>query len=115
MADVHNYLRRVISEDGEFDWVHIMAAIHEIEGEDPPTPETVELMRDLAKFDGEIRLGGRSGAVPHALSPTDMIRSHAVQALARWDRDEHRDHIQDVADTAGSYQLKAITDSVLED
>ena len=84
MAEAHDYLRRVLSEEGEFDWHHVIAALHEVEAEDPPSEASVALMKDIAHFDGELRLGGESGT------------------------------IRLVSETAGSEQLRAISDVHLE-
>lgn len=114
MSEALSFMEQVIngrSGFGGFDWDHILAALHELEGD--RTPDAEAIMVDLAGFEGPLELAGRSANLPHALSPVDLLRSHAVQTLARWDPDAHRDVIQHVAETAEAAQLRAIAASCL--
>lgn len=106
MADVHGFLNRVMTENRRFDWRHIAAALRELTEDEQPSSDTVELVRQLARLDRDVEV--HDSTAPHAMSPTDMIRSHAVQALARWDASAHRDEIENVADTGSSDLLRAI-------
>jgi hypothetical protein len=49
----------------------------------PLRPEVERLLLDILKFEGELQLD-ESSEMPHRMSPENMLKSLAVQALARW-------------------------------
>ena len=71
------------------------------------------MLRDILAFDGHIELAEGS-ELPHAMPPEEMLKAHAVQALARADLEKHREAIQRVADAKeSSERLASIARSVL--
>lgn len=48
-----------------------------------PLPEVERLLLDVLKFEGELQLDETS-EMPHRMSPENMLKSLAVQALTRW-------------------------------
>ncbi len=49
----------------------------------PLTPETERLLIRIVRFEGLLRLTVSSD-MPHCMPPEDMLKSLAIQALARW-------------------------------
>jgi len=49
----------------------------------PLTPETERLLVGIVRFEGRLRLTV-SSEMPHSMPPEDMLKSIAIQALARW-------------------------------
>ena len=95
-----DYLRRVIAgvpvEGPGFRWTDILAALRVVAGDG--SEDAVALLRRMLDFDGELMLDEES-SLPHSMSPEDMLRSLALQALAKRDREKHRDAIKRVAES----------------
>lgn len=86
MAASHDVLRRATSGRAER-WDLLRAALRHVTA--AHSAESEKQLRGLLSRDFRIRLKAGSSA-PHAMSPEDMLRSEAIQALARWDRRKHR-------------------------
>lgn len=116
MSEAITYLKHVVEgrpDHAGFHWDHIMAALLEVEAE--RTPEAEEILVALARFRGPLELSDRSANLPHAMSPVDVLRSHAVQTLAAWDAGAFKDHIEHVSRTGESSNLRDIAASCLDD
>src|SRR5229473_3182447 len=49
----------------------------------PLTPEVERLLLAILRFEGELQLD-ESSELPHGMSPEEMLKSLAVQALGEW-------------------------------
>lgn len=84
----HALLRRVAGGRATpLPWATVRAALHEVAARQTRESETV--LRLLLRGDYCIPLSAGSDC-PHAMSPEDMVRCHAMQVLARWDLRRHR-------------------------
>ena len=112
MAASHEFLGRLLGHGAlaTYDWEEVRAAIHHVAA--TRVPESEDVLRRLLTTDFTVRLSEKSSA-PHALSPEDMLRSVAIQALGTWNRRRHRDVIARVARTSHSDLLVAIARSHL--
>src|SRR5438046_1073594 len=55
-----------------------------------PTPEAEQLMLDVLRFGGELRLLiDENSETPHGMTPEEMIKSLAVQTLGEWRGDHY--------------------------
>jgi len=101
-------LRRLVRNHNPatgYHWHALVNAVGEVAGS--PGEESERVLRDLLAFEGEVPLSDVS-PLPHAMSPVDSLKSHAVQALGSWDSAKHRDVITRVAERASSDLLGAI-------
>jgi len=101
VADSDELLRRVArgeTDPGGFHWGRIMQAMHEIASGPPPADRTdrERLLLELLDREGPVALQPDS-PLPHAMPPEHMLRTFAMQVLAKWDLDKHRDKIQALA------------------
>ena len=105
MAREHDVLRRVLSRRARrHDWHAVLQATHRIM--ERRTLESERLLARVLAFEGEVVLAG--GYLPHAMPAADMLRSLAIQTLARWNKRKHRGAIARIRDTTGSHHLAAI-------
>jgi hypothetical protein len=112
MAAEHDVLRGLLGlRAAPADWVELRAAMTAVTAR--PSKQSESVLRALLRPEFTVRLheGAES---PHAMSPADMLRSHAVQALARWNRTRHRDVIRRVARTTTSDLLAAVVRASLK-
>lgn len=86
MAASHDVLRRATNGSTER-WDRLRAALRQVTA--AHSAESEKLLRGLLGKDFRIQLEAGSSA-PHAMSPEDMLRSEAIQALGRWDQRKHR-------------------------
>ncbi|HEV8598317.1 MAG TPA: hypothetical protein VGQ69_03070 [Gemmatimonadales bacterium] len=114
MSLAHDHLERMLAGVGPGDepyhWHHLLGVLHAVCGERSPESET--LLRRVASSSGHCRLDQSEG-LPHAMSPEDVLRSLAVQTLAEWDLERHRDVIARAAELAGADHVSAIARSYL--
>lgn len=114
MSQAHDYLRQVLggSPTGEVvhPWHAVNEAFHEVMEDHSPESET--LLNRFLLFDGEIALEA-SGPRPHALSPEDHLRILAMQTLAAWDLEKHRDAINQAVGLAESDVVEDIARAML--
>lgn len=68
--------------DEKYRWPDLHAAMLQVISA-PLTSGTEHLLLSILRFDGRIRLD-TSYEVPHRMSAEDMLKSLAVQALAKW-------------------------------
>jgi hypothetical protein len=68
--------------DEKYRWQDLHAAMLQVISA-PLTSGTEHLLLSILRFDGRISLD-TSSEVPHRMSTEDMLKSLAVQALARW-------------------------------
>ena len=73
-----------------------------------PSAESTRVLREVLALPRGFALRLAPGDAPHAMSPADMMRSCAVQALARWDLETHRAAIRRVRAFTHSDLLLAI-------
>jgi hypothetical protein len=94
----HALIRRIAGGRARpLPWATVRAALHAVAARQNRESETV--LRLLLNRDYHIPLSAGSDG-PHAMSPEDMVRCHAMQVLARWDLRRHRTAIRRAA--AGS-------------
>jgi len=79
----------------------------------PHNPEVEQLLLALLRFDGEIRLHPES-ELPHSMSPEEMLKSLAIQTLARWTGLTYLGEMQRVQATAASPVLAGIVRTVIQ-
>ena len=140
MSDAHELIRQVLQGNAAegVDWHRLMGAMREVGGgeagkpggrwvgqsdgwtEGPPDgrtdalpQESEDVLHAVLGFRGHIVLAEGS-ELPHAMPPEEMLKAHAVQALARADLEKHREAIQRVADDPqSSERLAGIARGVL--
>lgn len=85
MSEALEYLEGVVSpqkgESSDNQWGDILGAVDFVFGE-PFSREAERVMLAALRFDGPVRLA-ESSEMPHSMAPEDMLRSFAVQWLAR--------------------------------
>ncbi|HSE27195.1 MAG TPA: hypothetical protein VLA95_03135 [Gemmatimonadales bacterium] len=112
MSHAHELVRTALRGDGaeRVHWQRLMAAMREVAGgaavagELPE--ESVAVLHSVLEFRGRVAVAEGS-ELPHAMPPEEMLRAHAVQALARADLERHRAAIQRVADAPESSERLA--------
>jgi hypothetical protein len=96
----------------EYRWEQLLSAMRSlISG--PPIPEVERLLVALLRFDGEIRLHPDS-ELPHSMPPEEMLKSLALQTLARWAGLTYLREMQRVQATAASPVLAGIARTVIQ-
>jgi hypothetical protein len=109
MARAHEHLERMLTGTGPgsqpYTWQHVLGALQAVCGERSSESEAV--LRKAASYEGRCQLDEGAG-LPHSMSPEDLLRSIAVQSLAEWDRNRHRDVIARAAALADSEHVAAI-------
>ncbi len=79
----------------------------------PLTWEAERLLLDLIRFEGRLRLTV-SSEMPHSMSPEDMLKSLAVQTLARWTGLAHLREMRRVQLTTQSSSLASLVSDVIQ-
>ncbi len=97
----------------EVRWEDLEAALWEV-ASSPPTPEGEQLLLDIIRFEGRIRLSPTS-ELPHSLSPEDMLKSLAIQALTRWTALTYLLEIRRTRAVATSPMLTAVARAVAKE
>jgi len=87
MASALQVLNQVFKFDAlaakeEFRWEDLHAAMREVISVEL-SPDAEHLLLAMLRFDGRIRFEA-SSEIPHSMPPEDMLKSLAVQALAKW-------------------------------
>jgi hypothetical protein len=77
-------LHRVVAAPAaeEYRWESLLAAMRTLVSA-PPNLEVEQLLLAVLRFEGEFRLA-RSSELPHSMSPEEMLKSLAIQALGGW-------------------------------
>lgn len=103
MSEAEDVIRRVVrgeAEPGGFHWGRLTHAMHEIASAPPPPPaaraDMERLLHDLLELEGPVPIREDS-SLPHVMAPEHMLRAFAMQVLAQWDLEKHRDRIEAVA------------------
>lgn len=96
---------KVAKKKKEFLWQEIIAAIVSIT--ETKTNEAEDILIDLIKFDGEIRLSSMSD-IPGAMSPEDMLKSLAIETLSEWTGRKHIKAFESVYATTKSPVLAGV-------
>jgi hypothetical protein len=120
MSHAHELVRAALRGDGAegVHWHRLMAAMREVAGGAAAggrydaavagglPEESVAVLYSVLEFRGRVAVAEGS-ELPHAMPPEEMLRAHAVQALARADLERHRAAIQRVADAPESSERLA--------
>ena len=96
----------------EFRWGDLMKELWPVIS----TPLTLEgegLLLDLIRFEGRLHLAV-SPEMPHSMPPEDMLKSLAIQALARWTGLAHLNEMQRVQFTTQSSSLASLVSDVIQ-
>ncbi|MGH7562647.1 MAG: hypothetical protein ACRENB_16695 [Gemmatimonadales bacterium] len=114
MANPHDLLRRLLAgkghADGEFHWHHVLRLMQEVRAS--RSADSDALLQEIAEYEGHLVFDGRHGH-PHAMPPSDVLRTLAVQILAERNVKLHRKTIERAADIAQSHAARAIAREVL--
>ena len=114
MAAHHDRMRALIAGGASTGrrptWSHVMANMGAIRQD--RSADSVAVLRDLARFRGTFDVDDSHG-LTHALPPEEVTRMVAVQTLADWDLEAHRDVIQEVMDQAEFEQVAAVARGAL--
>src|ERR1700683_1575441 len=81
-------------------WGELMAELWPVISS-PLTWEGERLLLDVIRFEGRLQLV-ESSELPHSMPPEDMLKSLAIQALARWTGLVHLHEMQRVQVTTPS-------------
>lgn len=95
----------------EINWKRLLKAIRSVISK-PLNWETERILLEIMRFDGRINLTSDS-SVPHSLSPEDMLKSLAAQALGRWTGLTHIYELQRLEVTTASPVLASILGGVI--
>jgi hypothetical protein len=116
MQDPLEFIRRGIlgcaSAAEEHRWEDVEAAMWQLTSA-PPTPEVEGVLVGVLRFEGQIRLAP-SSELPHSMSPEEMLKSLAIQALGRWTGLTYLREMQRVQATAASPVLSGIARAMIE-
>lgn len=115
MATTFRNLRDAMSTraDGrESAWAELMAEIVPAISQHL-TWEAEELLIEILRFEGRLRLAGSSD-LPHSMSPEDMLKSLASQALARWTGLAYLQEMERVQATTQSSSLSSLIRDVIQ-
>jgi hypothetical protein len=77
-----------------------------------PDPEAERTLLAILRFEGTIRPAEGSEG-PHGMPPEDMLKSLAVQALARWTGSAYLGEMRRVEATTSSSALRSIVQHVI--
>ena len=99
-------------ERGACAWEDLLAAVQEVTSAGL-TPEVEDLLVAALRFEGRFSLTPTSGR-PHRLSPEDMVKSLAIQALGRWGAADHIPEIERIESTARSPGLASVARSTIQ-
>jgi hypothetical protein len=110
MQDPVQFLKHVLAPEGQwrdpYPWEDLLAAVQEVTSAGP-SPEVESVLLAALRFEGKFRLTPTSSR-PHRLSPEDMMKSLAIQALGKWGRTAHLAEIQRIASAARAPGLAAV-------
>jgi hypothetical protein len=93
-------------------WEDLMADLWPVISS-PLTWEGERLLLDVIRFEGRLRLV-ESSEMPHSMPPEDMLKSLAIQALARWTGLAHLHEMQRVQLTTPSSSLASLVGDVIQ-
>jgi len=79
----------------------------------PLTVETERVLLEILRFEGRLQID-LSSEMPHSMPPEDMLKSLAIQALARWTGLAHLQEMHRVDLTTTSASLSSLITDVIE-
>jgi hypothetical protein len=79
----------------------------------PLTVDGEHLLLEILRFNGRLRID-LSSEMPHSKSPEDMLKSLAIQALARWTGLAYLREMQRVQATTSSSSLSSLIRDVIQ-
>jgi class 3 adenylate cyclase len=104
------FLTHVMAPNGQvgepYSWEYLLSAMQELTSSEP-SPEVESVPLAALRFEGRFNLTTTSGR-PHRLSPEDMVKSLAIQALGKWGRTAHLAEIQQIESMARSPGLASV-------
>jgi hypothetical protein len=110
MTDALRFLESAIAARpvvrAEYRWQDLVGAMQAVISA-PPDPEAERTLLAVLRFKGTIHLGEGSEG-PHSMPPEDMLKSIAIQALARWTGPAHLEEMRRVEATTPSSALRSI-------
>jgi hypothetical protein len=110
MQNPVKFLTRVLAPDGQpedsYPWEDLLAAMQEITSA-APTQEVESVLVAALRFEGRFCLTPTSSR-PHRLSPEDMVKSLAIQALGKWGIIAHLVEIERIESTTRSPGLASV-------
>ncbi|MCI0464977.1 MAG: hypothetical protein L0Z62_49275 [Gemmataceae bacterium] len=117
MHDPLQFIRRAVLADGvaneEHRWEDIEDAMWQLIAV-PPTPEVEKVLLSLLRFEGQLHLTP-SSEIPHSMSPEEMLKSLAIQALGKWTGLTYLLEMERVQATASSPVLSGIACAVIRE
>ena len=114
---VHPPLEKIFGSDDtssqeEVEWLELLTAMEKLVSA-PLTSIGEHLLVRILRFEGSIRLSHTSDG-PHAMSPTDMLKSLSLQGLAKWTGSTYLLAMERVKLVAGYSPLAAIASKVIK-
>ena len=104
-------LNQAVTEESSnrsvYRWEDLLAAIEAVAVGDSLGWDAERVLLRVVRFEGELRLNEDSEP-PHSMSPEEMLKSVAIQALARWTGLTHLLEMRRVEATAASPVLASI-------
>ena len=79
----------------------------------PLTSEGERLLLDIIRFEGRLQLTV-SSELPHSMPPEDMLKSLAIQAIARWTGLSHLHEMLKMELTTSSSSLSSLVSDVIQ-
>jgi hypothetical protein len=115
MTDALRFLESAITARpvarAEYRWRDLVGAMQAVISA-PPDPEAERTLLAVLRFEGMIHLGEGSEG-PHSMPPEDMLKSLAIQAIARFTGATHLDEMRRVEATTSSSALRSIAWAVI--
>lgn len=108
-------LKRTISgaaPAGGYRWEELLADLWPVFSS-PPAAEAERLLLDILRFEGRLQINP-SAEMPHSMPPEDMLKSLAIQALAKWTGLAHLHEMQRVQLTTQSSSLASLVSDVIQ-
>ncbi|WP_161968005.1 hypothetical protein [Fimbriiglobus ruber] len=99
------------STQTEYRWEDLLGAMRAVIAS-PLGWEAERTLLAVTRFDGTLHLNADS-ETPHSMSPEEMLKSLAIQAIAKWTGPTHLTEMQRVEATATSSVLGSIVRSVM--
>ncbi len=114
MSSGFQSVRRAISgaPAGGYRWEELLADLWPALSS-PLTAEAERLLLEILRFAGRLQID-LSSEMPHSMPPEDMLKSLAIQALARWTGLAHLHEMQRVQLTTQSSSLASLVGDVIQ-
>jgi hypothetical protein len=110
MSDATRFLESAITARpvarADYRWQDLVGAMQAVISA-PPDPEAERTLLAILRFEGTLHLGEGSEG-PHGMPPEDMLKSLAIQTLARWTGPAYLDEMRRVESTTPSSALRSI-------